>query len=184
MFFSTAYMGKKSKVEERKIEMTQIKIRDAVDEDFDRIVTLNMVEVQQTSAMDRSRLQELAQMASYHRVATVDGVVAAFLLAFRENAGYDNANYAWFSARFEQFIYVDRIVVSADFGGLKIGSLLYQDLFEFARSHGVHRVTCEYNIQPPNPASHAFHQKFGFKEIGSHWVANGTKQVSLQVAEI
>ena len=164
--------------------MKQMEIRDASAEDYDRIVMLNEIEVQQTSAMDRARLRELAGMASYLKVASVDGVVAAFLLAFRENAGYQNSNYAWFSERFDEFMYVDRIVVSADFGGLKIGSLLYQDLFAFARSCGVHRVTCEYNIQPPNPASHAFHQKFGFTEIGSHWVANGTKQVSLQVAEI
>ena len=164
--------------------MDQIEIRDALVEDYDRIVILNEIEVQQTSAMDKLRLQELAHMASYHKVATVDGVVAAFLLAFRENAVYQNSNYAWFSARFKEFVYVDRIVVPSDFSGLKIGSLLYHVLFAFARSCGVHRVTCEYNIQPPNPASHAFHQKFGFTEIGSHWVANGTKQVSLQAAEI
>jgi hypothetical protein len=28
-----------------------------------------------------------------------------------------------------------------------------------------------------------FHEKFGFKEQGTQWVANGTKRVSLQVAE-
>jgi predicted GNAT superfamily acetyltransferase len=164
--------------------MKQIVIRDAIKEDFSRILVLNEAEVQQTSAMDVVRLNTLADMASYHKVALVDGVVAAFLLAFREDAPYENANYEWFAARFPRFVYVDRIVVSSNYSGLKIGSLLYQDLFEYARAQGVQTVTCEYNIQPPNPASQAFHDKFGFKELGNQWVANGTKQVSLQAAEI
>jgi len=44
-------------------------------------------------------------------------------------------------------------------------------------------VTCEYNIDPPNEPSRLFHDKFGFKERGTQWVANGTKRVSLQAAE-
>lgn len=166
------------------IKMTQILIRNTTSKDFARILVLNDAEVQQTSAMDLTRLEVLAQMASHHKVALVDGQVVAFLLAFRENAAYQNANYEWFSARFQRFFYIDRIVVAAKFSGLKIGSLLYQNLFDDARAEGVHTITCEYNIQPPNPASQAFHHKFGFKELGNQWVANGTKQVSLQAAEI
>lgn len=129
------------------------------------------------------RLRELAQMSSFHKVAVVDDRVAGFLLAMRENAPYLNDNYAWFAVRFPQFIYVDRIVVGSDFAGLKIGSQLYQELFWHARSRDIKVVTCEYNIQPPNPVSQRFHYKFGFKQLGTQWVANGTKLVSLQAAE-
>ncbi len=45
-------------------------------------------------------------------------------------------------------------------------------------------MTCEYNVIPPNEPSRTFHEKFGFREIGTQWVANGSKQVSLQAAEI
>ena len=113
-----------------------------------------------------------------------DGRVAAFLLAIRENALYPNDNYAWFAARFPQFVYVDRIVVSTYFKGRNIGSMLYDDLFSYARSQAIRTVTCEYNIQPPNPASQRFHNKFGFLELGTQWVAHGTKLVSLQAAQI
>ncbi len=163
--------------------MAQILIRNADAEDFGRIVELNEAEVQQTSPMDHQRLSELALMSSYYKVAVADGRVAAFLLALRENAGYQNENYSWFAARFSKFLYVDRIVVGAEFAGLKIGSLLYTGLFAYARSQGVKFVTCEYNIQPPNPASKRFHDKFGFKELDTQWVAHGTKRVSLQAAE-
>lgn len=164
--------------------MKQIQIRNTTPEDYPRIVELNQAEVQQTSAMDLTKLSALAEMSCYHKVAVVDGQIAAFLLAMPENVAYQSENYVWFAARFPQFIYVDRIVVGAEFSGLKIGSLLYQDLFSYARSHGIQSITCEYNIQPPNPASKNFHDKFGFKQIDTQWVANGSKQVSLQVAEV
>jgi len=32
------------------------------------------------------------------------------------------------------------------------------------------------------PASQRFHDKFGFKELDTQWVANGTKKVSIQAA--
>ncbi len=164
--------------------MTQIQIRNTTTQDYPRIVELNDAEVQQTSAMDTTKLSILADLSCYHKVALVDGQIAAFLLAMPENVAYQSENYVWFAARFPQFIYVDRIVVSAEFSGLKIGSLLYQDLFSYARSHGIQNITCEYNIQPPNPVSKSFHDKFGFKQIDTQWVANGSKQVSLQVAEV
>ncbi len=164
--------------------MKEISLRTAVPDDYSAIVALNDVEVEQTSPMDAERLRDLGGMASYHKVAVVDGRIAAFLLAMREGAPYQNDNYGWFAARFPRFLYVDRIVVSMELAGYKIGSRLYEDLFDYARSRGISVVTCEYNVQPPNPASQRFHDKFGFKEIGSQWVANNTKLVSLQVAEI
>ena len=164
--------------------MMQISIYDAKADDFGRIVELNEAEVHQTSPMSLQRLNELALMSSYHKVAIANGRVAAFALAMRENAPYQNENYAWFAARFPKFLYVDRIVVGSEFAGLKIGTLLYTNLFGFARSQGVSFVTCEYNVQPPNPASKGFHDKFGFQELDTQWVANGTKKVSLQAAKV
>jgi len=164
--------------------MEHVTLRTATPEDFSAIVALNDVEVKQTSPMDVERLRELAAMASYHKVAVVDGRIAAFLLAMCEGALYQNDNYGWFAARFPRFLYVDRIVVSAEFTGYGIGSRLYDDLFDYVRSQGIPAVTCEYNLQPPNPASQRFHDKFGFKELGTQWVADHTKLVSLQVAEI
>jgi predicted GNAT superfamily acetyltransferase len=43
-------------------------------------------------------------------------------------------------------------------------------------------VACEFDVQPPNPASERFHAKFGFIEVGRQSVAGGKKTVSLQTA--
>ncbi|MGH8106567.1 MAG: GNAT family N-acetyltransferase [Arenimonas sp.] len=164
--------------------MTNITIRDATDSDFEAIIRLNDVEVQQTSAMDLERLRVFDQLSAYHKVAIVDGHVAAFLLAMRDGAAYRNDNYDWFASRFQSFLYVDRIVVGVDFSGLKIGSSLYKDLFAFAHAQQIQQIVCEYNIEPPNPVSKAFHDKFGFREIGTQWVAGGTKRVSMQAVAV
>jgi uncharacterized protein len=158
-------------------------IRTAAAKDFETICALNLAEVQHTSAMDVARLAELNAMSCYHKVASLGGIISAFLLAMCNGSPYRNDNFDWFSKRYTRFIYVDRIVVSSAARGLRLGSMLYEDIFRHARANAIPLVTCEYNIVPPNEPSRLFHDKFGFKEQGTQWVANGTKQVSLQVAE-
>jgi predicted GNAT superfamily acetyltransferase len=160
------------------------KIRNAIGNDFKRIVELNEIEKQQTSQMSLQRFMMLEQISDYCKVVIVENEVAGFLLAFRQGAAYESENFEWFSARVSDFIYVDRIVVSAKHSGQGLGSKLYEDLFEFATTQEVKTIVCEYNIVPPNLASLHFHEKFGFKELGTQWVANNSKQVSLQAVEI
>jgi uncharacterized protein len=160
-----------------------IAIRTADAKDFETICALNLAEAHHTSVMDVTRLTELVAVSCYHKVVSLGGIVSAFLLAMCHDSPYVNDNFEWFSKRFAHFIYVDRVVVSRASRGLRLGSLLYEDIFRHARSNDIPLVACEYNIIPPNEASRSFHEKFGFKEHGTQWVANGTKRVSLQVAE-
>lgn len=157
-------------------------LRDAHADDFAAIVALNEAAVQHTSPLSLRQLRELAALSHYRKVVAQGGRTVAFLLAMRESAPYANDNFAWFAARYPRFVYVDRIVVDAGFAGLKLGQMLYDDLFAFARSSGTGVVTCEYNLQPPNPASQRFHDRFGFTEVGRRWAVPGTKLVSLQAA--
>lgn len=151
--------------------------------DHPRVLALNLESVEMTSPMDAARLLQLDARSAYHRVVREDGDVVAFLLAFREGADYDSPNYVWFAQRYPRFLYIDRIVVAATHQGRGLGAMLYRDLFDFARGHGVGTVTCEFYTQPPNEPSRRFHAGFGFREVGSQWVADGRKQVSLQVAD-
>lgn len=164
--------------------MPRILIRDATEADFDRIVELNAAVVRDTSAMDLDRLRWLHTIAFQHRVALADGKVVGFLLSMRNGAAYANDNFGWFSGRYPRFVYIDRIVVDGACAGQGIGRLLYEDLFAECRAKGIGTLACEYNLEPPNPASKAFHDRFGFAEVGTQRVADGTKLVSLQVAEL
>ncbi len=164
--------------------MAEVLLRAAGPGDFPRIVALNAAEVAQTSAMDLQRLRLLDALAACHRVAEVGGNVVAFLLAMDHAAAYDNDNFRWFSARYPRFVYVDRIVVDAGHAGLGIGGRLYRELFDHARRAGIGTVVCEYNLDPPNPASAAFHARMGFREVGTRRTADGSKRVSMQAADV
>lgn len=159
-------------------------IRDADEGDIAAIVALNEAEVRHTSPMDADRTRELASLSAYHRVATLEGRVVAFLLAMRAGAEYRNDNFGWFASRYPDFLYVDRIVVDAAAQGHRLGSALYGDLFAFAREHRIPRITCEFNVVPPNEPSRLFHARHGFVEAGRQWLDDGRKQVSMQVAEL
>jgi predicted GNAT superfamily acetyltransferase len=159
-------------------------LRDAMAVDFPAILALNSESVRFTSPLDEARLRALHAQAASHRVFEMDGAVVAFLLALREGADYDSPNYRWFAQRYGEFLYVDRIVVGSACQGRGIGALLYEDLFAFARACSVEQVTCEFDLQPPNPTSAAFHARFGFREVGTQWLAGGKKQVSLQACSL
>ena len=50
---------------------------------------------------------------------------------------------------------------------------------EQARSSEVPQLCCEYNLQPPNPGSAAFHARHGFVEVGQQQLSS-SKRVSMQ----
>jgi hypothetical protein len=163
--------------------MGEVVIRAVHESDYAKVVELNAGEVQHTSAMDLDRAFYLDNLSAYHRLAEFDGTAAAFLLAMKDHTPYQNDNFSWFAARYEQFLYIDRIVVGSHFQGKGIGSLLYRDLFEYAREQNIALITCEINIIPPNRRSLDFHAKSGFKEVGRQWLDSGQKQVSMQAVK-
>ena len=93
---------------------------------------------------------------------------------------YESANLRWFEdyvARTgRDLIYVDRIALAAAARGQRLGEQLYQAAFEhFA---GRDEMGCEVNTIPPNPGSHRFHQRLGFKEVGTRSYQDGAKAVA------
>jgi uncharacterized protein len=158
-------------------------IRDANETDFGQLLALNAESVNFLSPLDDARLRHLHKQAAYHRVVDDDGTIGAFLLAFREGADYDSPNFAWFSRNYPQFLYIDRIVVSMIVRGRGLGAQLYNDVIAFASASGVERLTCEFDIDPPNSASAKFHAYFGFREVGRQRVGD-KKEVSLQVRSV
>ncbi len=155
-------------------------IRPAGLADFPEILALNEEWVQATSRLDERALADLHGQAVYHRVVELDGRVVGFLLAIGPGQPYQSPNYTWFAARYDEFLYIDRVVVAGAQQRRGVGAALYDDLAAFAAAGGFRRLVCEVNIEPPNPGSDAFHAGRGFVEVGTQWVADGTKRVSLR----
>lgn len=158
-------------------------IRKILGEDIESILELNQKSVKVLSPMDKDKLLKLIQMATLSVVVEENNQVAAFLLAFSSGAEYESINYQWFNQKFDEFLYIDRIVVSDQYRGKGIASKLYQYLINWADKHSVSSIVAEIDVQPPNKPSLLFHQKFGFKELEllKH---NESKVVSLQELKV
>jgi predicted GNAT superfamily acetyltransferase len=139
------------------------------------VLELNALHEAETSPLDDKRLQAMAESAFMaEAVAHADGV-AAFLIAFDETADYESPNFLWFRSRFPRFVYVDRVVVAAAARERGLARALYHELFRRAEAAGHDCAACEVNLEPPNPASDAFHARLGFAEVGR--AAVGAKTV-------
>jgi predicted GNAT superfamily acetyltransferase len=143
--------------------------------DSAHVLRLNNAHAKETSELDEERLEALLGGAFYAR--GVNGGETAFLIALDHNSAYENPNFEWFTARRETFVYIDRVIVAQAARGRGIARLLYEDLFATAKLAGHDRVVCEVNIEPPNPASDAFHSAMGFVADGEAAIHNGTKIV-------
>lgn len=155
-------------------------IRPITPADFPHVLRMNAAWEHYTSPLDIRALERLHAEAVYHRIAVCEGQPAAFLLAFAPGAAYESPNYRWFSARSADFCYIDRVVVDARYQRRGLGQALYEDVAAFAHERGIARLTCEVDAEPLNAVSDAFHARGGFVEVGTQWVADGTKRVSLR----
>lgn len=136
----------------------------------DALLDLNNHSARETSWLDAARFEQLVAGAF---AALHVPEAQALLITFDQQADYDSPNFAWFTARFERFVYIDRIIVAASARGRGLARALYEQVFDMARAAGHSRVTCEVNADPPNPASDAFHAAMGFREVGRARLENG-----------
>lgn len=163
--------------------MTDIRIRPLTAADDAWAVALNNAAVPHVSAADAARFRWLAGMVACAAVAEIDGAPAGFIFAFLPGSDYDSENYRWFCARYDSFLYIDRVVVDAGHRGAGVGQALYRHVVEFGRGRA-DLLTCEVNEQPPNPGSMRFHERFGFRPLGRQQTEGGAKSVVMLGLEL
>jgi len=112
------------------------------------------------------------------------GQTSGFFIGFDPRADYNSLHFQWFKKRYSAFVYIDRIVVAPDARRKGIAFSLYQDLEHFAAQRNMPIMTCEYNLRPKNEISRQFHQRYGFKEVGTQKTESGKKTVSLQIKQV
>jgi uncharacterized protein len=154
-----------------------MRIRPATPEDYAAVVSLNREAAPAMGDVDTGFFQVLGPFAAPFLVAEEASLVA-FLIAFPPGVPYESENYRWFSGRFEDFLYIDRIAVTAAWRGRGVGGLLYDAVM--GRSPTT-ILCCEVNLRPPNPESLAFHQRLGFRVVGEQDTEGGRKRVALLV---
>jgi len=141
-------------------------IRPVLPGDLSALLQMNNAAVPAVSDLTAEALLDLIAASIACLVAEVNGAPAGFLLCLGEGADYDSPNYAWLSEREKFFAYTDRICVDETLRGRKIGDALYAALFERFAGSG-RCFLCEVNARPANPGSLRFHDRLGFREIGT-----------------
>ncbi|MDX1568992.1 MAG: GNAT family N-acetyltransferase [Xanthomonadales bacterium] len=151
-------------------------IRDAADSELDAILAINNDAVPNVTTLTPEELAAFHRDAGYFRVAISQGHLAGFLIALLPEHDYGSPNFQWFKGNYDQFVYIDRVVVASGFRGLGIGNVFYADVQSYAELRAPY-LTCEVNLQPRNDVSLLFHGAQGFHEVGQQ--VDGEKRVSL-----
>ena len=151
--------------------------------DLPSVLAENQREKVWTSDLDLAKLKQIVQHTTHFLVVPAEQGVAAFVLAMASTSSYPNENFNWFKARYDHFLYVDRIVVSKQHAGRGLGKVLYNNCFAHAAENDLQRVVCEYSTVPMNEGSAAFHAAMGFVEVGSRTLS-ANKSMSMQSCEL
>jgi predicted GNAT superfamily acetyltransferase len=135
-------------------------IRDIEPADLPAILALNNEHAAEVNALTAAELEQLVRIAACARI--MDDATG-FVIALDEKTPAHGPNHAWFLARSRAFLYVDRIVIAKHARGRGLARELYADL---ARVASGRPLCCEVNVDPPNPASLAFHERLAFQVCG------------------
>jgi predicted GNAT superfamily acetyltransferase len=147
--------------------------------DLGRVAELNDAAVPAVNELGLEGLTAHVPACELALVAEADGEILGFLLAVAPGADYASENYRWFSSHLPGSLYVDRIVVAPSAHGRGVGRALYGAVDARARELGLGVVTCEVNLEPPNPQSLAFHARLGFTAVGEQATKGGTVVVRM-----
>jgi predicted GNAT superfamily acetyltransferase len=155
-----------------------VQIRAYRPDDLAAVLALNNASVPDVNELDEPEVARLVALADAALVAEVDGGFAGFCWVLGPGRPYASLNYTWFSARYDDFVYLDRIAVHPHYRRYGVGSALYAELASmFTGRRPV--LLCEVNLRPRNETSLRFHERVGFREVGQQDTDGGAKRVSL-----
>ena len=138
-------------------------IRRAQEKDLPSILDLNNIESKWVGKKEIDFFQKYMDIPIFNVFENNERIVG-FLMAMDENTEYDSINFLWFKNKFNKFYYIDRVIVDESMRGKGIASLLYGEVID---AKGLIPLVAEVSINPSNESSIVFHDKIGFKEVGT-----------------
>ena len=139
-------------------------LKNCTESELEDIYALNQSLTPELGALkDIQHLKRLINMSECSKGLRLKGKIAAFIICFREDSGYESKNYLHFNKKYKEFLYVDRIGVSKGLENNGLGSILYKHIIEnFGKNL---KICAEINTKPMNKKSIIFHEKHDFKRI-------------------
>ncbi len=155
-----------------------------VSADLEALLALNQANVPHVGTLTAQELERVVGQTAVALGLWDDAGLLGMVLAMDPSSSYQSPNYRWFRAKYERFLYVDRIAVAERARGQGLGRRLYDAIFAEARARALERVTCEVNLVPPNPGSLAFHARLGFERVGVVAHVPQEKEVAMLAASL
>ncbi|MFM8848172.1 MAG: GNAT family N-acetyltransferase [Actinomycetota bacterium] len=155
-------------------------IRDMTLDDLAVVHTINEENVPAVGQETLDDLRAIHAVCTTNIVAEVDGVVVGFCMVMPPGTSYASPNYTFFCDRYDDFVYLDRVAITASHQGLGIGARLYREVERRATSEW---FALEVNVKPPNEGSMRFHLREGFHEVAQMETRPG-KVVSLMIKRL
>ena len=153
-------------------------IRDVEPHELDAVLAINNAAGPTILPLDAAALRAMYEQTCYFRMAEIDGRIAGFLPAMREDSDYASTNFRWFRDRYPEFVYIDRIVIAKPYRGLGLGRVFYADATSYAEMR-VPLLACEVFLEPRDDVSLLFHGSYGFQEVGQRVMKKNGRRVSL-----
>ncbi len=150
---------------------------------LDHILAMNNQAGPEILPLSRERLQWFMEQAGYFRVALLNDEPAGFMIALESGVQHDSPNYRWFEAHYNNFVYIDRVVVESRHRRHGIGRVLYADVQSWAELRAPVLAT-EVPLTPDQQVSMVFHGTYGFQEVGQLELPDQNRRVSLMIKEL
>ena len=148
------------------LAVAPVRLRDVTERDLDAIWRLNERSVPAVNSLSLKQLRWFTREAEYFRLAECSSRIAGFLLCLAPEADYGSPNFRWLNERYDRFLYIDRVAVDLSFHRRGIAKALYSDAAATVGERFL-MIACEVNLRPKNDASLEFHDRLGFRPVGT-----------------
>ncbi|MBI1257518.1 MAG: GNAT family N-acetyltransferase [Chloroflexi bacterium] len=132
------------------------------------LLEINNAAVPDVGTLTEAKAEWLVTHVATPGLALLDDQPVGVLVILNERSGYDSDYFRWFTARYTNFLYIDRIVVAASARGQGIARALYQRVIDdwIVPLQQV-AIASDVYSDPPNEPSLALHRAMGFEEVGT-----------------
>ena len=152
--------------------------------DLDHILAINEANTPEVGSVDAERMRFIVAESPIALAVEVGDTIAGFCLVLGSDSTYDSVNYRWFTQRYDDFMYLDRVAVrglppwpGARHAAVRGG----RSRDGRTRRRGRSRTRGER--RPAERGITAFHARLGFVEVGQQDTPYGIR-VSMQMRPV
>ncbi len=141
------------------------------------LLEINNEAVPDIGALNLVKAQWLVEHLMMPGLVLLDGQAAGIIVVLSDSCGYDSDYYRWFTDRYKNFLYIDRVVIAAWARGQGVAKQIYQAVERIAEERDL-AIVADVHSEPPNVASLNLHLATGYEVIGTEYMTAQKKTVS------